>query len=178
MKEAIGGTWIFIIVMAFIAVFTCFVSVTTNYSRCYKLKDEILTTIEVYHGINEKSITRINDYLSGVGYSSSGECPDDGLCWYGFSTGTDTGISGYGVNINYCISKHTVVGTKVNSAGQTVTVGPIGHPESAYYSVAVFFQLNWPIFRQVFTVPIYGETSVIYLPKNEFSSIQDGKCRS
>ncbi len=42
MKEAIGGTWLFTLVIAFLAVFTTFVSITTNYSRTYKIKDEII----------------------------------------------------------------------------------------------------------------------------------------
>lgn len=99
MKEAIGGTWIYVIVLAFIALFTCFVSVSTNYSRCFKIKDEILTTIEIYHGLNQQSVTRINDYLTGIGYSSEGNCPNDGNCWYGFSTSNDNGPSGYAMLI-------------------------------------------------------------------------------
>lgn len=176
MKEAIGGTWIYVIVLAFIALFTCFVSVSTNYSRCFKIKDEILTTIEIYHGLNQQSVTRINDYLTGIGYSSEGNCPNDGNCWYGFSTSNDNGPSGYGGRRNYCISKHQVVGKKVTSSWETITNGPIGHPESAYYSVAVFFQLNWPVLKQIFNVPIYGETSIIYLPRGEFTSVEQGKC--
>ncbi len=176
MKEAIGGTWLYVVVLAFIALFTCFVSVSTNYSRCFKIKDEILTTIEIYHGLNEEAVTRINDYLQGVGYSSDGECPNDGSCWYGFSTSKDNGVSGYGGRNNYCIAKHVVVGTKTASNGDTIVNGPIGHPESAYYSVAVFFQMNWPIIRQIFNIPIYGETSIIYLPRAEFDSVEQGKC--
>lgn len=175
MKEAIGGTWLYVVVLAFIALFTCFVSVSTNYARCFKIKDEILTTIEIFHGINEDSIKRINTYLRGLGYSAEGDCPDDGTCWYGFSTSSDN-ITGYGGRRNYCIAKHVVVGTKKTDSGETIVNGPIGHPESAYYSVAVFFQMNWPIVRQIFVVPIYGETSIVYLPKGELTAVQQGKC--
>ena len=39
MKEAIGGTWVFGIFIAFIALFTSFMSISANYSKCYKVKD-------------------------------------------------------------------------------------------------------------------------------------------
>ena len=40
--------------------------------------------------------------------------------------------------------------------------GVIGHPESAYYSVAGFFRLDWPILNSFFNINITGETSIIY----------------
>lgn len=172
MKEAIGGTWIYLIVLIFITVFTCFVSVTTNYSRCYRIKDEIITTIEQYHGVNENTIKKINSYLKGIGYSATGNCPDDGTCWFKFSTSSDSGPGGYGSNTNYCISKTDVVST--NSSG--IANGPIGHPESAYYRVTVFFRLDWPIFRQVFNIKITGETAIIFMPRNEFDAVANNEC--
>ncbi len=170
MKEAIGGAWIYTIVLIFIAVFTCFISVSTNYSRCFRIKDEILTTIEMYHGINEQTITKINDYLKGIGYASTGTCPDDGTCWYRFSTNSNNRIAGYGQKVNYCLAKTSVI----EPGGAN---GPIGHIESAYYKVVVFFKLDWPILRQFFNINIAGETSIIYMPKNEFDQVTENKCR-
>lgn len=164
MKEAIGGTWLYGIVLLFIVVFTTFVSVSTNYSRCYKIKDEIVLAIEHYKGINAKTIKTINEYLTGIGYSATGNCPEDGTTWYRFSSGSAVGTAGYGTNTNYCLSKHTVV-SKSEATG--VTNGPIGHPERAYYGVAVFFRLDWPIFRRFFTITITGESAVVQLPRDD-----------
>jgi len=170
MKEAIGGTWIYGIVLLFITVFTCFVSVSTNYSRCFKIKDEIILTLEHYHGINEKSIKTINEYLTGIGYSSTGKCPDDGNKWYKFSAADANRTTGYGGNTNYCITKHNVVSRNANTQ---VINGPIGHPDSAYYGVVVFFRLDWPIFRQFFNITISGETGMVYLPKDSVKYIDE-----
>ncbi len=162
MKESIGGTWLFGIVLTFVVLFTTFISLSTNYSRCFKIKDEIVTTIEHYNGVNKNTINRINEYLSGIGYSSTSNCPtDDSNCWYGFKIGN---VSSMGKkNVNYCISKHTI-NKGFDKDGDTVTNinGPIGHPRSAYYQVAVFFKLNWPIISSVFSIEISGETSIIY----------------
>lgn len=168
MKEAVGGTWLFGIVIVFIALFTCFVSVTTNYSRCYKLKDEVLMTIEHYHGINENSVKTINEYLKGIGYSSTGECPNDGECWIGFNLSNSNINNSYAANNNYCISKHPII----SKNDDEITSGPVGHPESAYYGVTIFFRLNWPIFQSFFNIGITGETSIIYLPK-DYSEVKD-----
>ena len=62
MKEAIGGTWLFGIVLTFVVLFTTFISLSTNYSRCFRIKDEIITTIEHYNGVNEKSLKYINEF--------------------------------------------------------------------------------------------------------------------
>lgn len=156
MKEAIGGTWLFGLVVAFVVLFTTFISVSTNYSRCFRIKDDILSIIEHFHGVNRESLEAINQNLTSIGYSSSGTCPDDGTCWVGYDTSGD--ISGFGSNRNYCISRHLI--TK-ESTKEGIS-GPIGHPESAYYSVAVFFRLNWPILNSFFDINITGETSIIY----------------
>mgnify|MGYP007056160590 CR=1 FL=1 len=150
MKEAIGGTWLFTIVIAFLAVFTTFVSITTNYSRTYKIKDEIIKDIEYYNGVNMKSTKAIREYIKGIGYTSSSTCPEDGDRWIGFSV-NGSEANGYSVppysgNANYCIKKN--VTRKIEYFGST-----------AYYTVVVFFRINWPVFRQIFDVKISGETA-------------------
>ncbi len=178
MKESIGGTWIFVLVITFLALFTTFVSVSTNYSRCYKIKDEILISLERGHGINSESITTINKYLKGTGYSSTGSCPDDGNCWYPFSVNDSYSGSNYHTvgdrKTNYCVTKYTITS---RSVGEDViyTNGPVGHPESAYYGVVIFFRLEWPILRQMFSINISGETSIIYLV-NDFDEIENNTC--
>ena len=156
MKEAIGGTWLFGIVLTFIVFFTTYVSVSTNYAKAFKVKDEILLTIEHYKGVNNKTIDRINTYLKGVGYYSKGKCADNSneknkgySNWEGFYVG-GTNNKSYG---NYCIRRYVISDCKT---------GPIGHPSSAYYQVLVFFKLDWPIIGSIFEVRIDGETSIIY----------------
>lgn len=175
MKESIGGTWIFTIVIAFLALFTTFVSVSTNYSRIYKIKDEVLTALERNHGINENSIATINAYMKGTGYSSTGKCPSD-RCWYGFKTSGDARSYhkiGTG-EANYCITKYKVTSNS-REENKIYTDGPIGHPPSAYYGVVLFFKLEWPILRSVFSINITGETSMIYMVQ-DYEYIQEGNC--
>lgn len=181
MKEAIGGTWLFGLTITFIALFTTFVSVTTNYSRCYKIKDEIISTIERKHGVNDVipatgsepqkdgSIRVINRYLNSIGYRSKGKCPSDGNCWLGFRVNSDQPVSGYNDTVNYCIAKQAVVYevAQYNEDGSivdtTILNGALGHPRHSYYQVVVFFKIEWPILNKIFDIHIDGETSVVYL---------------
>ena len=159
MKEAIGGTWLFTLVIAFLAVFTTFVSVTTNYSRTYKIKDEIVMDLEYYNGVNQESLKAINNYIKGIGYTSTNKCPDDGGKWMGFSVKKES-EGGYDIactsNANYCIKKTLTSSCKIYSP-------------RAYYTVVVFFQLNWPVLRQAFHVDISGETSTLRSYVNDCS---------
>ena len=155
MKEAIGGTWVFGIFIAFIALFTSFMSISANYSKCYKVKDEILSAIQINHGINNESLDEIKNYMSNIGYNAEGNCPDEGGCWAGFSVNGIGPVFNDGVN--FCVKKNLVTGTVDGKR-----VGPIGHVDSAYYSVVVFFGLEMPFLRQIFRFEVEGETSVVF----------------
>lgn len=166
MKESIGGTWLFVIVIAFVALFTTFVSVSTNYSRCFKIKDDILDRIETAGGVNETALTDIKKRLNEIGYDSVGTCPDDGSCWTGFSIHeTLNKPSGYGTKTNFCVKKVEVV-KRIATKDETHVEGTLDAFPSAYYSVAVFFRLDWPVIRQIFNIKITGETGVILNAKD------------
>lgn len=160
MKEAIGGTWIFIIVITLIMFFTAFVSLSTNYTRTYKIKDKIVSIIASKKGVSKSTIQAINKELREIGYSSKGSCPEDGGTWYGFSrTNGDAYVSRS--NANYCIKRNVVVS---ECSGRTD--GAIGHPSTNYYSVAVFFKIDFPVLGNIFKIIVRGETASINMPKD------------
>ena len=51
MREAIGGTWLFQIVIVFILLFTGFLCLSINRSKAFNVKDQIIQTIQSYNGI-------------------------------------------------------------------------------------------------------------------------------
>lgn len=159
MKDAISGMGLYIIVIIFITVFATYVSVTTTYSRCFRIKDELVTVIEHYRGITKEGLDEMNKFLIGMGYSSSGTCPKDGKLWNAYSL---HGKTGYGTQTNYCIAKNVTTSNKTMTAN-SVYAG-VGMYNSAYYQVIVFFQLEWPILRNIFTIDIAGETQIITNP--------------
>ncbi len=180
MKEAIGGTWLFGLTITFIALFTTFVSVTTNYSRCYKIKDEVISAIERKRGVNPDSLQVINSYMNSVGYRSTGRCPSDSNCWLGFSVDKNNYVTSDD-NANYCIAMHALVYDvkEVNEEGEWESTGmlngALGHPSQAYYEVAIFFKIEWPILNRFFNIRIDGETSIVFLNRDiaEFDSCRN-----
>ncbi len=165
MKESIGGTWLFTIVIVFIVMFTTFVSVTTNYARCFKIKDAVVDKIEFHKGVNDETITDIKKMLTNLGYSSTGKCPDTGDNWFGFSVSDNNNApTGYGGNVNFCIQKKQIVCPAKQINGRVE--GSFDRFPSAYYTVVIFFKLDWPIIRQVFNIKISGETTIIPYPRD------------
>lgn len=163
MKEAIGGTWIFGIVIAFVAFFTAFISFSLNYSKCYKVKNEMLSAIERNNGINGDSITEINKYINSIGYSGVGKCEplSNAACLVGFKK-NDNSRSFTSITTqeyNYCVEKMVM-----NQSGANSSL--TGMPASAYYHVRVFFTLDMPIVGKFFNLKVEGETSTIYLPND------------
>lgn len=152
MKEAVGSTWIFIIVITLILFFTAFVSLSTNYTRTYKIKDEIISILTSKKGINKSAITTINKELVDLGYNSISTCPDDGSTWYAFSRSNDIGFVSK-KKANYCIKK-----TELKEYP--------GRLPASYYSVAVFFKVDLPVIGDMFTLVVEGETSSIVLPND------------
>lgn len=147
MKEAVGGSWITGIVVVFVILFASFMAISINWSKSYKVKDEILAVIERNHGMKKSTITEINGYLADVGYRNVGQCPKNDGCWYGFNyNNNDSAVNS---NPNYCVKK-----TIINASA-------IGHPTMAYYTVDVFFRLDIPIIGDIIKLDLSGETSTI-----------------
>ena len=148
MKEAVGGTSLFVIVLSVMTVFAIYISLSVNWNMAYKAKDEIVFAIEKNKGVNKQSLDEISYYLSNAGYYSTGNCG----CASGYTVGTKKtkDYSATGDNsANYCI-------IKTNYANDNGF-------EKAYYSVRVFFKLDLPIIRHL-DIKIDGETRVIENP--------------
>ena len=50
MRESIGGTWLFGIVIVFIALFSAFLAYSISYTRAFNVKNEIINYIERNEG--------------------------------------------------------------------------------------------------------------------------------
>lgn len=140
MREAVGGTWLFQIAIVFILLFAGYLALSVNYSRAFKVKNEILSIIERNEGLRDKSIEDINNYLVTVNHTVIGKCDSESS---GF--GNERAMAGNtGV---YCIKKSCVSGDVV---------------PKAIYKVTVFFKFDLPIIGDAFSFRVEGETKLIY----------------
>lgn len=160
MKEAIGGTSLFLIVIVILSVFAIYISVSVNWNMAYKVKDEIIFFIEKNKGVNDNTIKEINTYLADVGYFNSGKCPK-GAGWNAFRVTTPIKTAAKPDDVNYCIAKVNYLKTTSDMAGKkNDTTRGI---DKSYYSVRTFFLLDLPIIRSL-GITIDGESKLIINP--------------
>lgn len=149
MREAIGGTAIFQIVIFFILLFTGFICLSINHSKAFNVKNMIINTLEREEKIDlsntedDQAIKEIVKYLKANSYRTTGICPDE-----------YTGINREGKvdsrNSAFCIKAENVA----KNASE--------FPEMNYYRVVVFYQLDLPIFKSLFEFKVSGDTKIMY----------------
>ena len=133
------------IVLVFIVLFSGYLAISINYSKAFKVKNEIITIIEKNEGFTTKTGSQtdnstekqIDSYLEKIGYQTATtlNCPED---IYGEGTTARTG--------GYCIKR-------------------IETTQGNYYKVTTFVKIELPLIWNTFTFPVSGETKLIYYDK-------------
>ena len=156
MRESIGATWVFSIVIVFIMMFTAYLAISVNYARAFKIKNAIITMIENNEGVNEHDMTmlsNLDDYLYSNAYDAYGVCEDitdqGEEDWqyieaniYPNADGTKNGV---------CIYKKPAQSSNTN-----------GFCDKSYYRVITFFKVDFPILHNIFTFSVKGNSAPIY----------------
>ena len=178
MKQSIGSTWIFQLVIIFILLFVSFLVLTLTYSKSYKTKNELLNIIEKNEGINETSLAIMNNYLLETGYGYMHACPSstgvDGLYWYGADDLSKVKLepAKAGKKYYYCLRKHkNLCGPSKNKMLKTM-----------FYELQIFFKFNFPVIQSIGTFTTNGTTSEMFISKdyfdiNKFGVVND-ECNS
>lgn len=158
MREAIGGTWLMWIVLTFVVLFSAFLALAMNYTKAFKVKNEIINLIERNEGYTTSGDNNVaneaKDYLEKVGYNNTVEnirCPDTL-----YPTPTDTTITDEQKMVlttamadNYCV--YPVQSERGEEGKQDV-----------YYVVTTFVMIEVPLMWRTFSVPVSGETKRIF----------------
>lgn len=146
MRQAIGTTWIMQLVIIFMLIFVAFLALTINYTKAFKIKNELVSIIERNEGITEKnngSIGLINNYLVYNNYTVQGNCSEGE---YGVKNLYNNTISNVvpGEKYFYCIKK-------INASTTTT-------PYRAKYQIRIFFRFSLPIIGDLITFSVEGTT--------------------
>lgn len=153
MREAIGGTWLFGIVITFIVFFASFLAVSINYSKAFNVKNNVVDILGKYEGNNPCARKKIASYLKTEGYLVPGSCPkkdkDNPYDYVGYNLDGTEVKSG---KAYYCISKDSTDNVKVSDKVL----------DKQFYRVVVFFKIDLPMFGDLTTFKIKGETESIY----------------
>lgn len=158
MKEAIGGTWLFQIVIVFILLFTGFMCLSINRSKAFNVKNYILETIQTYNGDKDAAMKDIVAYMKSNSYRTVGVRPNaitlthcnkkiDYTC-YNREGKVDNKNSPV-----FCLAKIPVDSNGGCGGGDFSEL-----PSMFYYRIDVFYQLDLPFFHDLFNFHITGDT--------------------
>ena len=138
MKEVSSTTWSFQIIIFFILIFACFLTLVLTYSKAYTIKNRMLTMIEKYEGFTPDSIGVINGFVKQYSYRTKSTCRDS---WYGALDleGNYEEAQGSG-RYYYCFRENKAPDGKI------------------YYDLEVFYKFNLPVIGQIATYRITGQT--------------------
>ena len=139
MREAVGSTFLFKIMIIFIFFFTAFLAIAINYSQAFKAKNQVINALEQSEGYNATSKDRIANIVSSSGYFREVNCEDD------YFKATDK-------------SGHDLKGICIKRTGAKDATD---YTYGSYYSVITYVHFNFPIIGDIVTIPVRGETKLI-----------------
>ncbi|MBQ7141323.1 MAG: hypothetical protein IJO32_07475 [Bacilli bacterium] len=142
MREAVGSTFLFKLMIFFIFFFASFLAIAINYSQAFRIKNQIISILEQYEGYTKEAYDKIFETIGNSGYYRGHTCTSDEGIAPGSENGTLATVNGV------CI--------KGTSSG----------PEGKYriYKVSTYVSFEFPVLGNVFTIPVRGETKVITNP--------------
>lgn len=119
MRESIGGTLLFWIVLIFLAIFITFMASVIKYAFTYKMKNSIINYIERYEGLVDKE--EIEKKLSEVGYPKSNAYM---VCKLSTSSNNDTKKVYWYVRLNASFQMPIINSTfNIPIQGETAYIG-------------------------------------------------------
>lgn len=185
MRESIGGTWLFGIVITFIALFSAFLSYAISYTKAFNLKSEILNMIERSEGWTESEIDDLrnvsqeeldnDESVEGKAYNL---VKSMGYNYTAVENLNCSGVNGHesyadlgsGKNIEmggYCVSKYcpALTGHYDSATGNFIPDG--GTNTKTYYKVTTFIAIKIPVIDLLLTIPISGETRTLFYDQSD-----------
>ena len=156
MRDAFGGAFMLKIALVFFVVYVCFMAMAINYAKAFRIKNRLVNIIEQYQyngqaSDTEPAIKEINKYLEDAHqvYADGESNSKKSTCEKMYNDEAGLAESFYYTKNGACIITYG-------------TMGAFGE-SSRYYKVATFLELSIPFLGIGMTIPISGETKIIYI---------------
>ena len=155
MRESVGGAWVYGLVLTFVLMFTAFIALAINYNKVFRVKNDVLSFIEKYNGVNSENFELINDYLKTSGYSMSGiDCNN-----YSVEDQTNS-TSSY-------VEFHDKFIPNEKNNNQNMCIRRIANGDIDNYEIILFFDLKIPVIGDIFKFKVTGKTEDIHFPNTK-----------
>lgn len=135
MKEAIGTSFVFNMVMVFVGVMIALLVGSLAYSKGFKVRNRIIDIVEKHEGYNDAAREEINQNLRDIGYRIK-------------------------VNNNTCKERENA--TKISVEDYSYCLYEYDTSKGPYYGVTVFIHFDIPIIGDWVEIPLYGETRILF----------------
>lgn len=155
MKESIAGTWLLGLVLGFTMIFVGFLCVMINYSTVFKTKNEVVSMIEKYEGLQNGpagSVKIINNYLYNSSYASYGKCTcTSEKCW---------GVTRDPMQTREAALKGQENLTKISSGDEVYWCASYNNTgeKEGYYDVEFFINFEVPVLKNLGKFRVKGQT--------------------
>lgn len=145
MREGIGSTFVYNLVIVFIAIIFGFTIGTLVYYKSFKLNKRMLSIIEKYEGFNKLSINEIRIAFKDIGYAVQipGRCPEKENISALQLDGNDTKISGFCI---YYFPTDTIDGKDTFYS----------------YGVITYITFDFPFLNTFIRIPVYTKSNRIF----------------
>ena len=153
MRETVGNTFIIKLIIVFTLLFSAFLALAISYNKVFKMKNEVLSIIEKYEGINDTSLNIINNYFYANGYTITSSCPDGYMGVNNFEEEAVEAVSGEKYYFCYKENKDRLKDGLNNDKNVNI--------KKKVYDVIVFYKFYLPIVGDIFTFNIKGQTKTI-----------------
>ncbi len=132
MRESFGGAFILKLLLVFIVIFVSFMAVTISYAKAFRVKNQVINIVEQ----NQYSGTGDVDVIPMI----------------------DT----YLTSVAYNVAGIECGQNSQNVRGACITPMMTNTDNEQYYKVTTYIQIDFPFFGIELTIPISGETKMIY----------------
>lgn len=140
MRDAIGHTFLYNIVIVFVFIIAFVLVGSLSYSKAFKAKNEIISIIERHRDYDEETINEIDAMLKDNGYRSKAvfrhdHCPEP--------KGTSKELLQESIGYPYCVYENRT-------------------ERGIYYSVIIYMRFEVPVLSGLLEFPVKGDTRTIY----------------
>lgn len=142
MRESIGSTVTYNIIIIFIVVLFAVLAGTMSYFKAFKVNNRIVGIIEKYEGYNELAKAEIRSTLGTLGYRHI-----DGIVC---RVRENSKLYPQDPSFSYCVHLYC----------------DEDDPYQYYYGVTTYITIDFPVLSSFIRVPIYTETSEIHNMSN------------
>ena len=156
MREAIGNSWLFSVVIVLLIVIIMVLAGSSTYTKAYKVKNKIIEVIETNGTWDNSGVSEVEAYLNKVGYKKT--------------NGNSCSVSGVNnSHYNYCVKLEDETETVSNGdicktcvqnkdRNQCVQCRQALLNSSKKYKITAYMYLDLPIIGSMIKIPVTGET--------------------